>query len=182
MTRLASIQTLGFLCEDLEPEDISADLLNSILGSVLQNIIPDQKELSLIAIRAFARAAPVTNRNFQVKEQRDFIMNAIFQATQIDDEEALKYLMQSLCDIARVNYDYLEEYILPIGEMTVKYINSDMKEVALQAIEFWTSLCEVELERNLKQIPHNNIVTRCSASLIEIVKLGYSKEDPDSDS
>lgn len=64
MTRLASIQTLGFLCEDLEPEDISADLLNSILGSVLQNIIPDQKELSLIAIKAFARAAPVTNRNF----------------------------------------------------------------------------------------------------------------------
>ena len=27
-TRLASIMTLGFLCEDLDPEDISAELVN----------------------------------------------------------------------------------------------------------------------------------------------------------
>ena len=63
-TRLASVQTLGYLCEDLDPEDISADLVNQILGAVLQNIQPNQKELSAIAIKAFARAAPVTNRNF----------------------------------------------------------------------------------------------------------------------
>lgn len=89
-------------------------------------------------------------------------MNAIFNAAKLDDEEALKYLMQSLCDIARVNYDYIEPYIQQIGELTMEFIRSDKEEVAQQAIEFWTSLCEVEVDRNIKNIPHNNIVTRCS--------------------
>lgn len=33
--RLASVMTLGFLCEDLSPEDISAEHVNQILGAVL---------------------------------------------------------------------------------------------------------------------------------------------------
>ena len=58
------------------------------------------------------------------------------------------------------------------------FINSDKEEVANQAIEFWTSLCEVEIDRNSKKIPHNNIVSRCSSSLLEIIKLGIQKIDP----
>jgi importin subunit beta-1 len=75
-------------------------------------------------------------------------MQHVFEAAKIDDDDALKYLMQSLCDIARVNYDYIEPCILNIGSMTMNFINTDMEEVANQAIEFWTSLCEVEIDRN----------------------------------
>jgi hypothetical protein len=38
-------------------------------------------------------------------------MNALFNAAKMNDEETLEYLMQSFVDIARVNYDYLEEYL-----------------------------------------------------------------------
>ena len=58
--------------------------------------------------------------------------------------------MQSLCEIARVNYDYMEEYIPKIGELTLNFINSSLDSVAIFAIEFWTTLCEVEIERNKK--------------------------------
>ena len=58
--------------------------------------------------------------------------------------------MQSLCEIARVNYDYMEEYITKIGELTLNFINSSLDSVAIFAIEFWTTLCEVEIERNKK--------------------------------
>jgi hypothetical protein len=38
-------------------------------------------------------------------------MNALFTATKLNDEEVLEYLMQSFVDIAKVNYDYLENYL-----------------------------------------------------------------------
>lgn len=80
-------------------------------------------------------------------------------------------------DIAKVNYDYIEPYIVNIGELTVSLINSDKDRAANLAIEFWTSLCEVEIERNTNGNPHKNIVSRCSNSLLEIIFLGLQKLD-----
>lgn len=62
--RLASIMTLGFICEDINPEFLSVDDLNLILPAVLNNIFPEQLEITKIALKAFARAAPITDKNF----------------------------------------------------------------------------------------------------------------------
>lgn len=40
--RLASVLTLGFICEDIDPKYLSAEQLNLILPAVLMNVIPDQ--------------------------------------------------------------------------------------------------------------------------------------------
>lgn len=79
--RLASIQTLGFICEDLSPQYLGQDNMNSILFAVLSNVSPDNVELSRIAMKAFSRAAPITDKNFQVPDQKEFIMNKLFEAT-----------------------------------------------------------------------------------------------------
>jgi importin subunit beta-1 len=105
--RLASIQTLGFICEDIDPKFLSADQLNMILPAVLMNVIPDQILLTQIAMKAFARAAPITEQNFLVPEQKDFIMQKIFDASKINDEDVLSSVMEGLNDIVRVNYDYM---------------------------------------------------------------------------
>lgn len=42
------------------------------------NINCQNLELAKIATRAFARAAPVTNRNFANVEQREYIMSNVF--------------------------------------------------------------------------------------------------------
>jgi len=72
---MAALRTLGYLSEDLELEDISPDTMNSILFAVLQNIDPQNIEICEIAANAFARAAPFTERNFAVVEQREYIMS-----------------------------------------------------------------------------------------------------------
>ena len=45
------------------------------------------------------------------------------------------------------------------------------------AVEFWTSLCEVEIERNNKGAAHINIVSRCSKSLLDIIFQGLQRID-----
>ena len=87
--RLASLLTLGFICEDIAAECLSEETLNQILSAVLTNIFPDQIELTKIAIKAFSRAAPITDRNFKVPEQKEFIMQKLFEASTINDEEIL---------------------------------------------------------------------------------------------
>ena len=39
--RLASLHTLGFICEDINPECFDDLQLNHILGSLLTNVFPD---------------------------------------------------------------------------------------------------------------------------------------------
>ena len=66
--RLASLQTLGFICEDINPECLPDDQMNLILSAVLTNVFPEQIELTNIAMKAFARAAPITDKNFRIPE------------------------------------------------------------------------------------------------------------------
>lgn len=39
--RLASLQTLGFICEDIDPSFLAQDQMNLIIHAVLTNILPD---------------------------------------------------------------------------------------------------------------------------------------------
>jgi importin subunit beta-1 len=128
--------------------------MNQILYAVLSNVSAANLDLSRIAAKAFSRAAPFTRRNFEVQEQKEYIMNAIFGAIQLNDEEILESFMEALVDIGKVAYDYMAPYIQTIGEITLNFINSDMDKATTLAIEFWTSLCEVENERNQKKQPH----------------------------
>lgn len=73
--RLASILTLGLICEDIDPECIPMDQMNNILFALLSNINPADIDLTLIAMKAFSRAAPITSRNFNVEQQKQYIMN-----------------------------------------------------------------------------------------------------------
>jgi len=62
--RMASLQVLGYLSEDLEPIYIPQDQMNNILFALLSNFNKDQIELTKIAVNAFARAAPYISENF----------------------------------------------------------------------------------------------------------------------
>jgi hypothetical protein len=83
-----------------------------------------------------------------VPDQRSFIMERLFIAGDINDEDVLSSLMESLNDIVKFCYDNLTEYIQKIGELTMKLINSEHDKPAKLAIEVWSSFAEVEMQRN----------------------------------
>lgn len=57
--------------------------------------------------------------------------------------------MEALNDIARVCYDYIDEYIMDIGSLTQRLISSEFEGAAQLAIEIWSTIAEVEIQRNL---------------------------------
>ena len=42
-------------------------------------------------------------------------------------------------------YEHMQQYIQDVFNLTVKAAREDAEEVALQAIELWSTLCEYEM-------------------------------------
>lgn len=57
------------------------------MHATICNINATQIELTQIAIKALQRTISSTSQNFANKEQRDFIMEGVFRAIEIDDEQ-----------------------------------------------------------------------------------------------
>ena len=86
--------------------------------------------------------------------------------------------MKCLNEIAYCNYSYMGPYIEQIGGITTAFINDKPSNVATQAIEFWKTLCEVEIEKNNKGQAHMNIIATYKDAILTITKLGLSKMEP----
>ena len=84
--RLASLTTLGYICEELDPEDLTNELKNNIILALTNNI-DAKNETTRLSIKALIYSIPYTSPNFKVEQEREFIMQKIFTACAIDDEE-----------------------------------------------------------------------------------------------
>ena len=78
-----------------------------------------------IAIKALQRTICATGQNFQIKEQRDFIMEGLFRAISINNEGIQSTALEALSEVPQLGYEFLVEYIEKIGEITIKFIDDN---------------------------------------------------------
>ncbi|CDW91160.1 importin subunit beta-1 [Stylonychia lemnae] len=180
LERLGSLMTLGFICEDIDPQDINPDQMNFIFGALLENVIPEERQLTAISMKAFSRAAHLTYRNFSSEQHRAFIMDKIFLASTVQDEDILQSTMEALNEIARESYDFIGEYIEKIGELTANLINSEFDLASKLAIEIWSTIAEIEYKRQKRRINHLGIIQRYSNAVIKIILTGLDKVNENS--
>lgn len=64
--RNAALETLGFICEELLPEDVPEELKNKIVYAMSSNINPDPAFLksTTLAAKGFFSALPYASQNF----------------------------------------------------------------------------------------------------------------------
>jgi hypothetical protein len=78
--------------------------IGRILHSTILNIDAQNIELTKIAIQALGRAIPLTSENFAVDDQRDFIVNGLFKAAEMDDVDIQEIALQAISEIPFVGY------------------------------------------------------------------------------
>eukprot|EP00347_Sterkiella_histriomuscorum_P015054 403358482 len=178
--RFGSLQAIGFICEDVDPEYFTKDELNNIFGVLLQNVDTVNIELTQITMKAFARAAYLTKSCFESDPHRHYVMNQLFLAGSINDEEIQSSSMEALNDIARESYDFMREYIPKIGELTSNLLQSEYEQGAKLAIEVWATIAEVEAKREQQNEAHSSIIRDYSSQIIGIVLTALAKQDIDS--
>lgn len=69
----------------------------------------------------------------------------VCEATQCKDANVRKAAYEAIWTIATLYYDRLQAYMQPLFELTLQTIREDQEDVALNAMEFWSSLCDEEV-------------------------------------
>lgn len=96
--------------------------------------------------RALHNALGFAHSKFSNEMERDFIMRVVFEETLSSELEVRLAAFGLLVSIGSTYYEVLAPYIKDIFIITYLAIRKDEEAVALQAIEFWSSICEIEID------------------------------------
>lgn len=148
LLKTATLEALGYLCEDLEDEAIDPPETNKILTAIVDGMRDDRvDDVRVAGATALLNALVFTRHNFEVDNERNMIMQVICGATRSSNERLRIVAFESLARVASLYYDRLGEYMSVCFQLTIEAIQNDTSEqAAMMAVEFWSTLCEEEIE------------------------------------
>ncbi|KAL6780085.1 IPB1 [Auxenochlorella protothecoides x Auxenochlorella symbiontica] len=147
--RHAGLETLGYVCEELgalEEDYLEQGAVNQILTAVVGGMDKGtaDAEVRLAATTALGNALEFARKNFESEGERSYIMQRVCEGTVAGDARLRHAAWECLVSIAGNYYETLPAYMADIFALSQRAIRGDEESVALQALEFWCSLCEEE--------------------------------------
>ncbi|KAJ2841809.1 karyopherin Kap95, partial [Coemansia brasiliensis] len=139
--KVASLQTIGFICESINP-DILATQSNPILTAVVQGANSEEtsQEVRYAAITALLNSLEFVRQNFENEGERNVIMQTVCEATQSPDGNVQVAAFECLVRIMQLYYDKMRFYMeKALYGLTVIGMKHEDEKIALQAIEFWST-------------------------------------------
>ncbi|CAN4102345.1 unnamed protein product [Withania somnifera] len=188
----ATLETLGYLCEEVSPEVVEQDQVNKILTAVVQGMNAEEgnTDVRLAATRALYNALGFAQANFNNDMERDFIMRVVCQATLSSEVKIRQVAFECLVSISSTFYEKLSPYIQDIFSITAKAVREDEESVALQAIEFWSSICDEEIDiledyggdfTADSDVPCYNFIKQALPALVPMLLETLLKQEEDQD-
>uniref|UniRef100_A0A6U3SM86 Importin N-terminal domain-containing protein n=1 Tax=Ditylum brightwellii TaxID=49249 RepID=A0A6U3SM86_9STRA len=149
--KISSLECLGFTCERLavidNAPDIAPDTTDRMLTTIVDGIRNDRPDaIRFAAATALRNSLLFTRKNMENENERNMIMQTICEATQSADSRVRGAAYECISQITFQYYDKLQPYMQTLFQLTFNTIKNDEESVALQAIEFWSTLCDEEME------------------------------------
>jgi len=155
----ASLEVLGYLCEESAIGNIPVQVLisqsNQILTAVVQGMRFDDPaatkeqvtEVRLAATGALLNTLDYVKENFDRGNERDFIMQTVCEAVSYPSPQIKQKALECLVRIVESYYMYLPAYITVLYNLVAEAMKASGEEegVAMQAIEFWSTVGEEEI-------------------------------------
>jgi len=150
--RIATLQCVGYICEVIDPA-ILATRSNEILTAVVQGARKEEPsaEVQAAAIQALYNSLEFIRDNFEREGERNYIMQVVCEATQSPSVPVQVGAFECLVRIMHLYYDKMALYMeRALFGLTVLGMQNPEEKVALQAIEFWATVCDEEQELALE--------------------------------
>jgi len=153
--RVSTLQALGYICEDLQinmgsQQEVPQKETDMILTAIVDGIRSDRPaDVRLAAATALGNSLEFCRRNMEKDGERNMIMQVICEATQCDDARVKKKAFECIAAVAALYYNKLQPYINALFELTLSCIKEGKEgssDAAYQAIEFWNTLCDEEVD------------------------------------
>ncbi|KAJ3081638.1 karyopherin beta [Quaeritorhiza haematococci] len=192
--KMCTLQAIGYICEAIDPE-VLASQANHILTAVAQGARKEEpsSEVRLAAMQALYNSLEFIKDNFEKEGERNYIMMIVCEATQSTDSYVQVAAYQCLVKIMSLYYDKMALYMQKaLYGLTLLGMKHEDEKVALQAIEFWSTVCEEETELNyeaqeafengepMDRVNHN-FARSAVAELVPVLLWLLTKKEEDDD-
>ena len=148
-----ALNCIGYICESIDPVYLHG-YANPILTAVIYGANQESNKIKKASIVALNNSLIFIKDNFQVEGERNYIMETVCTCTVNKDADIRTMAFECLVKIMTLYYEFMEPYMksalvgLTTAAMQYTVTHND-EQVALQAIEFWSSICDEEL--NIKE-------------------------------
>ena len=194
----SSLEAIGFICEEVDPAVLSTQG-HVILTAVIQGMRKEETnlEVRLAGTQALSNALEFVKSNFEAEVERNYIMQTVCETTQCEKKEIKVAAYECLVQIAELYYDKLPQYMSALYQLTLAAIQKatmeqESDEVGQQAVEFWTTICDEELDlqeeaqeaREENKEPErksHNFVAQGLAHLVPLLLEAMCKQEEDTD-
>lgn len=150
--REAALEAIGYICQD-----ISAEVLEHQSNHILTAIIHGMRKtepsnhVRLAATTALLNSLEFTKANFDIATERNYIMEVVCESTQSPETQISVAALQCLVKILSLYYAYMEPYMpAALFPITLEAMKSDNDQVSLQGIEFWSNVCDEEIDLSIE--------------------------------
>lgn len=151
----ASLTCIGYICESADPNNpMIIAQSNNILIAILQGIQGDKtsKSVKLTALNSLINSLEFIKNNFEREGERNFIMQVVCEITQSDDPMIQASAFGCLAKIMSLYYKHMSFYMgKALYGLTISGMQNNNEKVACMAVEFWSTVCEEELDINLQK-------------------------------
>lgn len=142
----ASLEAIGFICEEIEPTVLEFQS-NEILTAVIDGMQRTENAVRQSAVMALFNSLEFVGRNFENEAERNYIMKVVCEATQSKDDLVCISAFECLVKIMQLYYEKMAEYMRHgLFALTASSMGHENEQIALQAVEFWSTVCETEME------------------------------------
>lgn len=155
--RLAAVETLGYISEELISTKVEGETVDLILSALITNInnnLQDQ-EVIMMSLQAMIAALKILEKEkFAIKNYSDIIMGSVFQAgtNHSENDRVLEIICRIFIEVSELFYDQVELYIEKISHFTFYAIEKKTDKLQIYGFEFWCRLGNEELTRTLKDL------------------------------
>ena len=188
----STLETLGYVCEEVSPKDLEQDQVNSVLTAVVQGMSQSEQnvDVRLAAVKSLYNALDFAQINFENEMERNYIMKVVCDTAVSKELEIRKAAFECLVSISSMYYEYLEPYMPTLYNLTANAVKGGEEPVALQAIEFWSSICDVEIEIKEEYEDNNDegsnsishqFIEKALPTLVSMLLETLLKQDEDQD-
>ena len=154
--RLAAIETLGYVCEEVSLKGINTASVDSILSSLIKNLSDKTIDVTVVSqcLKAMFHTIKLAEKNFSTESEMKVIMEGIFSIVQQyqTNDDILDKIAMLFIEMFSVSsyYDYLSVYIDKILEFSFHMINTKYatnERLGLLGLEILCTIGDEELLR-----------------------------------
>lgn len=142
--------TIGYICESSDPNNPQILAQSSgILVALIQGAQSSEPSdlIRLTSLNSLVDSLEFVKLNFEKDGERNYIMQVVCEATQADNNELQAAAFGCLARIMQLYYRYMSVYMeKALYGLTLSGMQSPDEKVACMAIEFWSTVCEEELD------------------------------------